>query len=1065
MQLDNMFSQNTQNVFKRKQTSSHYDEIPDAPSQISSQFFSQRPSFMGYTQNIEVCNDIFSVPSSAISQLHQEPFTFADDDTGTNSSPKHFRSSQQDLFTSPQHQQQLLNKQHERYKKHYEINPQLLGIPSQPSYESIQFRNKGNKSMLKSNMKYAPTSMIMKTPKCSNLLNTELNNTQPIIQLETPRNAAVNVQNNDGTTGELKSVREIPEKFRSIFPFAYFNTLQSKVFEEVLYSDNPVVVCAPTGSGKTVLFELCVVRLLLRAPNKKFSYKIIYMAPIKALCSERYQDWNAKFSPFGLKCTELTGDTELDDFHELQYSHIVFTTPEKWDSMTRKWKDNKSLVHSVRLFLIDEVHLLNDNTRGATMEAVVSRMKTVQVSINNDTKETDTPIIRFVAISATIPNVKDIAVWLDTGVLPALSFSLGDEYRPVALRKIVLGYPYTEKQSDFKFDLALNYKLSNIIQTYSENKPTLVFCCTRKGVTQAASVLVKDARFILNYQHKQRLTQHANIIHDSKLQEFVLHGVGFHHAGLDMSDRKHIEEMFTTGDLPVLFCTSTLAMGVNLPAHLVVVKGTMHYVMGGYEEYSEAQVLQMMGRAGRPQFDTSATAVIMTKQQTKAKYQAMITGTHSIESSLHHHLTEHINAEIVLGTITDIDVAQDWLKSTFLYKRMQENPKHYGAPDSLDKKALGQKLQDMCLSSLKSLQSYNLLELHNNHALSSTEIGKLMARYCIAFDTVKILSSSSGNESLEELVGLLSKAKEFDDITIRQNEKKVLNTLNKDKNRITIRFPLNSRIKSTEMKINCLLQSTLGCLTVNEFSLTQDITKILRIGQRVTKFMMEFLVQQSGFQTALNAILLCKCVKARLWENSKFVSKQLERIGPSLSSALVNAGITTFQKMENTNPRELEMIMNRHPPFGSQIKEVVSSLPKMDVIVEQDNNYRTSVAELVLIVKLLNSEVRSKYLKAKKTYTQGYYFIIGDSENQIVFKQKIFDSSLLHSGQWSRRITIQRASKSQELSIKLICLDYVGLDVQSSFTPVYAGPPSRPVMTNRYDEIDYQRKPSIGNLY
>lgn len=53
-------------------------------------------------------------------------------------------------------------------------------------------------------------------------------------------------------------------------------------------------------------------------------------------------------------------------------------------------------------------------------------------------------------------------------------FSLGDEYRPVALRKIVLGYPYTEKQSDFKFDLALNYKLSNIIQTYSENKPTLV---------------------------------------------------------------------------------------------------------------------------------------------------------------------------------------------------------------------------------------------------------------------------------------------------------------------------------------------------------------------------------------------------------------------------------------------------------------------------------------------------------------------------------------------------------------------------------------------------------------
>lgn len=73
------------------------------------------------------------------------------------------------------------------------------------------------------------------------------------------------------------------------------------------------------------------------------------------------------------------------------------------------------------------------------------------------------------------------------------------------------------------------------------------------------------------------------------------------------------------------------------------------------------------------------------------------------------------------------------------------------------------------------------------------------------------------------------------------------------------------------------------------------------------------------------------------------------------------------------------------------------------------------------------------------------------------------DSSLLHSGQWSRRITIQRASKSQELSINLICLDYVGLDVQSSFTPVYTGPLSRPAMTKRYDETDYQSKPSIGN--
>ena len=63
--------------------------------------------------------------------------------------------------------------------------------------------------------------------------------------------------------------------------------------------------------------------------------------------------------------------------------------------------------------------------------------------------------------------------------------------------------------------------------------------------------------------------------------------------------------------------TSTLAMGVNLPAHLVIIKSTMFYNLGMYQEYPDTQVLQMIGRAGRPQFDTSATAVIMTKNQTK----------------------------------------------------------------------------------------------------------------------------------------------------------------------------------------------------------------------------------------------------------------------------------------------------------------------------------------------------------------------------------------------------------------------------------------------------------------
>ncbi|XP_066930913.1 probable ATP-dependent DNA helicase HFM1 [Clytia hemisphaerica] len=152
--------------------------------------------------------------------------------------------------------------------------------------------------------------------------NTFLNKTVPP---ETPANLQLQVGNDDDGSHNLKSIHEIPEKYRPIFPFAYFNALQSKVFDEVMYSDNPMVICAPTGSGKTAIFEMSIIRLLLSTTN--FTYKIVYLAPIKALCSERYQDWTSKFGPFALKCTELTGDTDIDDFQELHKAHIVFTTP------------------------------------------------------------------------------------------------------------------------------------------------------------------------------------------------------------------------------------------------------------------------------------------------------------------------------------------------------------------------------------------------------------------------------------------------------------------------------------------------------------------------------------------------------------------------------------------------------------------------------------------------------------------------------------------------------------------------------------------------------------------
>uniref|UniRef100_A0A3B3RIS3 Helicase for meiosis 1 n=1 Tax=Paramormyrops kingsleyae TaxID=1676925 RepID=A0A3B3RIS3_9TELE len=197
-------------------------------------------------------------------------------------------------------------------------------------------------------------------------------------------------------------------QFRSVFKeFPYFNYVQSKALDDILYTSKNFVACAPTGSGKTVLFELAIIRLLMEVPAPWHSVKVVYMAPIKALCSQCYENWRQKFGSLGLNCKELTGDTEIDDFFEVQDAHVIMTTPEKWDSMTRKWRLS-SPVQLVKLFLIDEIHVVKDSTRGATLEVVVSRMKTMNAYRDGGDHQSRLPM-RFVAVSATIPNIADVS--------------------------------------------------------------------------------------------------------------------------------------------------------------------------------------------------------------------------------------------------------------------------------------------------------------------------------------------------------------------------------------------------------------------------------------------------------------------------------------------------------------------------------------------------------------------------------------------------------------------------------------------------------------------------------
>ena len=220
---------------------------------------------------------------------------------------------------------------------------------------------------------------------------------QPPLYREEPRLHYFNSKNRPKTTRNRVEVSKIFQPPVSDFwkdKFKNFNHLQSEMANMVAFSDDNAVVSAPTGSGKTAIFEMAIARFLnedLRASQAPFiskARKIVYISPSKALCEERFYDWSKRLSRLnlGIEVAVVTGDGDPGlAYQDLKAAHLVLTTPEKLDSLTRRWTENFFLFGSIKLVLVDEVHLLGDPTRGACLEAVLCRLKSIQRAATNET--------------------------------------------------------------------------------------------------------------------------------------------------------------------------------------------------------------------------------------------------------------------------------------------------------------------------------------------------------------------------------------------------------------------------------------------------------------------------------------------------------------------------------------------------------------------------------------------------------------------------------------------------------------------------------------------------------
>ncbi|KAK3315846.1 putative HFM1/MER3 protein [Apodospora peruviana] len=721
----------------------------------------------------------------------------------------------------------------------------------------------------------------------------------------------------------LVSLRQaLPDKLRAVFPYEVFNAVQSKCFNAVYSSTDNVVVSAPTGSGKTAILELAICKLAHDRGNQNF--KIVYQAPTKALCSERSRDWEKKFNHMNLKCAELTGDTSQSEMRRVGDASIIITTPEKWDSITRKWQDHRRLLQLVELFLIDEVHILKD-VRGATLEAVVSRMKTIGANV------------RFIALSATVPNSEDIAKWLGRNhtnpQLPAHRETFGEEFRPVKLQKFVYGFDCNG--NDFIFDKFLDSKLPALLSRHTQRKPILVFCFTRKTCESTAAMLAEYASGRPADGSLWPIPSKRLPVVSRELQEIVKFGVAFHHAGLDVQDRNVVEQYFLKGQLRVICCTSTLAVGINLPCHTVVLKGTVGYTDDKLQEYSDLEIMQMLGRAGRPQFDDSATAIILTRKSNTERYKKMVSGEEILESTLHLNLIEHLNSEICLGTIVDLPAAKKWLGGTFLSVRLRRNPDYYRITEGTSNPTqIDDKLEEICERDIKQLQDAKLVT--TNQKFRCTEYGRAMSKYMVEFSTMKekLLQIPRG-VGIEALITILSQASEFNDFRFKPAERALFREINKSP---LIMFPIKETISQTKHKLSLMIQAHLGSVEYPDSSEAAKMRRQLMVEKKMVLERLQRLIRAvidcKGYDRdatgTKNALELARALSAGSWEGRATQLTQVPNIGPVGMRKLASKGIRTVLELAEKDHCELEYLMSRQPPFGKNMQDCLEKFPHLD---------------------------------------------------------------------------------------------------------------------------------------
>ena len=397
------------------------------------------------------------------------------------------------------------------------------------------------------------------------------------------------------------------------FNFDFFNPVQSSLFE-VFEEDCNGLIAAATSCGKTVMSEM-FASYTLRVLKKKF----IFLCPLRALALEKYHDWtnpNHHFSDLNIGI--YTGDFKEKDGFEKH--DIIIMTSEMLNHKIRQITD-KSFVDEIGLLVSDETHMLGVEGRGPHLESALLHFSRLN------------PEARLILLSGTLPNVGQITEWL-VSLNNKRTFIIKSSFRPCQLKTHCLTYDETLGARD-----GIAEECCRLVSKFSSDK------------------------FII-FVHVKALGNYLV----NKLESRGVESE-FHNADLDSSSRQEIENKFKNDkNLRVIIATSTLAQGLNLPARRVIIAG----VHRGSTLVPSFDILQMCGRAGRPQFDPQGDAYIIFPPNNLRENIDLCTKAANVESKLieksatdeYQTFIFHLLAEIYCKRVSNISEIDLWYSKT-----------------------------------------------------------------------------------------------------------------------------------------------------------------------------------------------------------------------------------------------------------------------------------------------------------------------------------------------------------------------------------------------------------------